>query len=66
MPGDRMSLKRALDRLPHDRQLQAVARDILALFARRPEDWIQVEGTSGHDQSVEHVEILRRGVGSVG
>ena len=30
-----MSLRRALDTLPHDRTTQAVARDVVALFSRR-------------------------------
>jgi hypothetical protein len=35
-----MSLRRALDRLPHDRATEGAARELLTLFRRRHGEWI--------------------------
>ena len=42
-----MSLRRALDTLPHDRTTQAVARDSLAFFCRHPGEWIDLSDVQG-------------------
>ena len=42
-----MSLRRALDTLPHDRTTQAVARDAVALFSRHADEWIGLSDVQG-------------------
>lgn len=35
-----MSLRKALEGLPHDRVAEAATRDVISLFTRRPGEWL--------------------------
>lgn len=54
-----MSLRTALEHLPHDRESQAVVRHVLAMFRRHPGEWIEsrnVAAVSGAgDESVRSI-----------
>lgn len=53
-----MSLRRALEELPHDRMLESVAREVLGLFYRNPKAWLtseQVKSRISHPADADRI-----------
>lgn len=56
-----MSLRRALEELPHDRMLESVAREVLGLFQRNPKSWLtpdQVKSRIPHPANADRILTL--------
>lgn len=55
-----MSLKRALERLPHDRVSETATRDLLQYFRRHPGEWVSLEDVARRfrDRGISLAEFL--------